>query len=78
MSEQQAAESWRGQVGRMNEAQVEAFLKEGRVCRLACLDDEGWPYVVPVWFHYADGKPTGESNRARTRAASPGPELILG
>ena len=55
MSEEQAAESWRGQVGRMDQAEIDAFLQEGRVCRLACLDDEGWPYVVPVWFHHADG-----------------------
>jgi PPOX class probable F420-dependent enzyme len=55
MSEQQEAESWRGQVGRLDHAQMEEFLKQGRVARLSCLDDEGWPYVVPVWFHYADG-----------------------
>jgi nitroimidazol reductase NimA-like FMN-containing flavoprotein (pyridoxamine 5'-phosphate oxidase superfamily) len=55
MSEQQATEEWRGQVGRMDQAQVDEFLKEGRVCRLACLDEAGWPYAVPVWFHYADG-----------------------
>jgi PPOX class probable F420-dependent enzyme len=55
LSAEQASESWRGQVGRMDQAQAEAFLREGRICRLACLDDEGWPYVVPVWFHHADG-----------------------
>ena len=22
---------------------------------VACLDHDGWPYVVPVWFQYADG-----------------------
>ena len=55
MSTQQAAETWRGQVGRMDQAQMDTFLKEGRLCRLGCLDDEGWPYVVPVWFHHADG-----------------------
>jgi nitroimidazol reductase NimA-like FMN-containing flavoprotein (pyridoxamine 5'-phosphate oxidase superfamily) len=55
MSEQKPDESWRGQVGQMDQAQIDAFLKEGRICRLACLDDEGWPYLVPVWFHHADG-----------------------
>jgi hypothetical protein len=55
MAEQEPDESWRGRVGRMDEAQVAAFLKEGVICRLGCLDEEGWPYVVPVWFHYADG-----------------------
>jgi nitroimidazol reductase NimA-like FMN-containing flavoprotein (pyridoxamine 5'-phosphate oxidase superfamily) len=32
-----------------------AFLAKGVICRLACLDDEHHPYVVPVWFEYADG-----------------------
>ena len=48
-------EAWRGQVGRMDEAALAAFLEEGIVCRLGCLDEDGWPYVVPVWFHFADG-----------------------
>ena len=55
MAEQKPDESWRGRVGRMDEAEVAAFLAEGVICRLGCLDEEGWPYVVPVWFHYADG-----------------------
>lgn len=48
-------EEWRGKIGRMTQEEMEAFLREGIVCRLGCLDEEGWPYVVPVWFHYADG-----------------------
>ncbi len=55
MSAQQTDESWRGRVGRMDDDQLAAFLQEGVVCRLGCLDEEGWPYVVPVWFHHADG-----------------------
>lgn len=50
-----AGESWRGRVGKMDEAEVDAFLAEGKLCRLACLDDEDWPYIVPVWFQWADG-----------------------
>ncbi len=42
-------EGWRGWVGRLNEAEVTAFLAEPQLARLACLDDEGWPYVVPCW-----------------------------
>jgi nitroimidazol reductase NimA-like FMN-containing flavoprotein (pyridoxamine 5'-phosphate oxidase superfamily) len=42
-------ESWRGRVGRLNEAEMAAFLDEPQLARLACLDDEGWPYVVPCW-----------------------------
>ena len=42
-------ESWRGRVGRMSETEVSAFLAEPQLARLACLDDKGWPYVVPCW-----------------------------
>lgn len=32
-----------------------AFLGEERVLRLATVDDEGWPEVVPLWFvHHPD------------------------
>lgn len=49
------AEAWRGKVGKMGREEMEAFLAEGTVGRLGCLDDEGWPYVVPLWYHHADG-----------------------
>lgn len=39
----------------MTRAERERFLARGIVCRLGCLDDDGYPYVVPVWFDYADG-----------------------
>ncbi len=39
----------------MSRAEREAFLAGGVVCRLGCLDEDGHPYVVPVWFDYADG-----------------------
>lgn len=55
MSSQQNTEEWRGKVGRMNEDEMNAFLSEGIICRLGCNDDDGWPYVVPVWFQYTDG-----------------------
>lgn len=42
-------ESWRGRVGRLDEAEISAFLAEPQIVRLACLDNEGWPYVVPCW-----------------------------
>ncbi|MDQ4058627.1 MAG: pyridoxamine 5'-phosphate oxidase family protein, partial [Actinomycetota bacterium] len=47
-------ESWRGKVGRLHQDELEAFLAEGRIARLGCLDADGWPYVVPVW-HEWDG-----------------------
>lgn len=55
MSTQQNTEEWRGKVGRMSQEEIDAFLSEGVICRLGCNDEEGWPYVVPVWFQYSDG-----------------------
>jgi len=41
-------------MARMNENELMTFLATGTICRLGSLDDEGHPYVVPCWFHYAD------------------------
>jgi nitroimidazol reductase NimA-like FMN-containing flavoprotein (pyridoxamine 5'-phosphate oxidase superfamily) len=48
-------EAWRGKVGKMSQAEIDAFLGRVALCRLACHDDEGWPYVVPTCFQYKDG-----------------------
>jgi hypothetical protein len=53
-----------------------AFLAEERVLRLATVDDDGWPVVVPLWFvHHPEPSPDprGELwiwnlNRARRTA----------
>lgn len=45
-------DQWRGKVGLMNDAEVDAFLEEGNLARLAVLDEKGWPYVQPVWFQW--------------------------
>lgn len=55
MSESERTQEWRGKVGKMSEEEIEAFFATDVVCRLGCLDDEGWPYVVPTWFQYRDG-----------------------
>ncbi len=52
---EQTGESWRGRVGRMDAQEIDEFFTGGRICRLACLDDDGWPYIVPVWFQWAGG-----------------------
>jgi len=39
----------------MTASQIDELLHSNTVCRLACIDDEGAPYVVPCWFTYADG-----------------------
>lgn len=53
----------------MDTAVRRVFLTEARVLRLATIDDEGWPVVVPLWF-VQHGDPRGELwiwnlNRAR-------------
>ena len=48
------SEAWRGKVGAMSKEEVAEFLSGNLLCRLGCLDDDGWPYVVPVWFEYSN------------------------
>ena len=40
-------------MGRMSQTEIDAFLQEPIICKLGCLDEDGHPYVVPVWFHAA-------------------------
>lgn len=40
---------------KMTDDELAAFLDEERVLRLATVDDEDWPAVVPVWFVWHDG-----------------------
>jgi PPOX class probable F420-dependent enzyme len=39
----------------MSDEERAAFLTQPVIGRLGCLDADGYPYVVPVWFDYADG-----------------------
>ena len=48
-------ERWRGEVGRMTPEELEEFLATDVLCRLGCLDEDGWPYVVPIWFQHKHG-----------------------
>ena len=61
----------------MDPAVRAAFLAEERVLRLAVVDADGWPDVVPLWFvHHAD--PRGELwiwNLTRSRRT---PDLAAG
>ena len=41
--------------GGLSEEELDSFLrgpKSDWLCRLACLDDEGWPFVTPMWFDW--------------------------
>ncbi|GAA5173511.1 hypothetical protein GCM10023321_75290 [Pseudonocardia eucalypti] len=68
-------ESWRGKVGRLSDEELAAFMAEPVIARLACLDGEGWPYVVPCWQEW-DGEafwviPRQRSAWARYLATEP-------
>lgn len=52
MTDTEHDESWRGRIGGLEREEFERFLSEGHIARLACLDDKGWPYVVPCWFEW--------------------------
>lgn len=45
-------QSWRGTIGKLAGDELDAFLAQGIVARVATLDERGWPYVVPVWFEW--------------------------
>jgi hypothetical protein len=47
-------ESWRGKIGGLAVDEIERFLAEAHLARLACNDHAGWPYVVPVWHEWSD------------------------
>lgn len=47
-------DSWRGKIGALRSGELDDFLAGGVIARLACLDGNGWPYVVPCW-HEWDG-----------------------
>jgi nitroimidazol reductase NimA-like FMN-containing flavoprotein (pyridoxamine 5'-phosphate oxidase superfamily) len=68
-------EDWRGTIGRLSDDAVTGFLEEPHIARLACVDDKGWPYVVPCWQEW-DGEsfwvvPRRRSAWARFLAAEP-------
>lgn len=46
------AEDWRGNIGGMSEERMHAFLAGDVNARVAVLDDDGRPYVLPLWYHW--------------------------
>ena len=61
-------QDWRGNVGGMNWERAERFLGGNALARVACLDDEGNPYVVPLWYTW-DGEGFFLVVRERARVA---------
>lgn len=43
---------WRGKIGGMDPAEVTSFLNGGVLARLATLDGNGHPYIVPIWYEW--------------------------
>lgn len=46
----ETSQQWRGKIGELSQDELDAFLSRGVLCRLAVLNEQGWPYVQPVWF----------------------------
>jgi len=61
-------ESWRGKVGRLEQSELDEFLGGNTIARLAVLDENGWPYVVPCW-HEWDGESFWVIARKKSRWA---------
>ena len=52
----------------MSKEEVDVFLREPWIARLACIKFDGSPFVVPVWYHW-DGKSFWIVGRKKSRWA---------
>jgi nitroimidazol reductase NimA-like FMN-containing flavoprotein (pyridoxamine 5'-phosphate oxidase superfamily) len=50
--EDEKDEGWRGKVSSLDRQEMDEFLKTSVLCRLAVLDNDDRPHVVPVWFEW--------------------------
>jgi hypothetical protein len=41
-----------GKMGGMSPEEINEFLKEPWIVRVACIKPDGWPYIFPVWYHW--------------------------
>ena len=46
------ADDWRGNIGGMDEERMSLYLSGDTNARVAVLDEDGRPYVVPLWYHW--------------------------
>ena len=73
---------WRGsRFGKMSAQEMNEFLRGPWIARLACLKPDGWPYIVPCWYHW-DGVafwvvPRARSLWAHYLAADPRVSLVV-
>src|SRR5258708_20179812 len=42
--------------GPLSAAELDEFLAQPHLLKLACVRPDGWPYVIPLWFAWDDGK----------------------
>lgn len=46
------AESWRGKIGAMEPDRRDFYLEGGALVRISAVNEEGFPHVVPAWYHW--------------------------
>jgi len=46
------SQEYRGTMGGMEDAELDAFLQSDALSRVACLKPDGSPYVVPIWYQW--------------------------
>ena len=46
------AVGWRGKIGAMEPARRDFYLEGGAIVRISAINDEGFPHVVPAWYHW--------------------------
>ena len=42
--------------GPLSAAELDEFLSPPRLLKLACLRPDGWPYVIPLWYAWHEGR----------------------
>gem|GEM_PF-1343196 len=48
---------WRSEAsGPLTSAELDRFLNGGLIATLSCVQENGYPYSVPVWYHWEDGR----------------------
>jgi nitroimidazol reductase NimA-like FMN-containing flavoprotein (pyridoxamine 5'-phosphate oxidase superfamily) len=58
-------------IGSLGAADLARFLAEPWNARIATVDDEGWPYVTPVWYEFDAATRTFEIVGRESRCTSP-------
>lgn len=46
------AEGWRGKIGAMDPDRRDFYLEGAALVRISAVNDEGFPHVVPAWYHW--------------------------